>query len=159
MLGGAPPGITGAGGGGGAKSEASLIYEEIESAREALESLRAIHEAMVTRKASNALEYAHSKRTAASSDLVSLDATMMMISEEYMSSAQWLKQFGISARHLDLFDFLAQHSFRHCDGVVDLLKEPNTGRACFIKEGVTYYQGDSVILIFVCLLKILLKPK
>lgn len=133
MFGGAPPGV-------GLKSDVMLIYDEIENAREALESVRAISEAMVARKASREIEYASSiKRT--ETELVILEAS---ISEEYMSSAQWLRQFGISARHLDLFDFLTQHSFRHCDGVVELLKEPTTGRTYFMKDGVAYYQGDSV---------------
>lgn len=116
-----------------------LIYEEIQSAREVLDSLRAIIEAMSSRSAVQDIEYAASRKTI---DMVSLDTS---INEEYMSSAQWLKKFGISARHLDLFDFLSQHSFHHCDGVVELMKEPLTGRPCFTKDGVVYYQGDSVL--------------
>ncbi|GAA53238.1 von Willebrand factor A domain-containing protein 3B [Clonorchis sinensis] len=44
--------------------------------------------------------------------------------EEQMSSKQWLQRHGLGAQRLDLFDVLAQASFRHCDGMVDILRPP-----------------------------------
>lgn len=141
MLGGAPPNI-------GLKSDVMLIYDEIEKAREAMDSVKAIIEAMNARNnvvlGSRSLEYAKVSAEKKQQDFISLDAA---INEDYMSSAQWLKKFGISARNLDFFEFLRKLTFRHCDGVVDLMKEPSTGKLYFIRDGVTYYQGDSVSLL------------
>ncbi|OON17308.1 hypothetical protein X801_06855 [Opisthorchis viverrini] len=44
--------------------------------------------------------------------------------EEQMSSKQWLQRHGLGAQRLDLFDVLAQACFRHCDGMVDILRPP-----------------------------------
>ena len=43
-----------------------------------------------------------------------------------MSSADWLKIYGIDAQKLDFFSVLQSAVFRHCDGVVTLLKPPET---------------------------------
>lgn len=44
--------------------------------------------------------------------------------ETDMTSADWLKIFGIDAQKLDFFSILQSAAFRHCDGVVTLLKPP-----------------------------------
>jgi hypothetical protein len=41
-----------------------------------------------------------------------------------MSSSDWLKIYGIDAQKLDFFSVLQSAAFRHCDGVVTLLKPP-----------------------------------
>jgi hypothetical protein len=41
-----------------------------------------------------------------------------------MASADWLKLYGIDAQKLDFFSILQSAAFRHCDGVVTLLKPP-----------------------------------
>jgi len=41
-----------------------------------------------------------------------------------MASADWLKIYGIDAQKLDFFSVLQSAAFRHCDGVVTLLKPP-----------------------------------
>jgi len=44
--------------------------------------------------------------------------------ENDMASADWLKIYGIDAQKLDFFSILQSAAFRHCDGVVTLLKPP-----------------------------------
>ena len=44
--------------------------------------------------------------------------------ENEMTSADWLKAFGIDAQKLDFFSVLQAAAFRHCDGVVRVLKPP-----------------------------------
>ncbi|XP_018651069.1 hypothetical protein Smp_127480 [Schistosoma mansoni] len=44
--------------------------------------------------------------------------------EEYMSSKEWLSIHGLKAQHLDFYDLLVSVSFKHCDGVVNVLKPP-----------------------------------
>lgn len=44
--------------------------------------------------------------------------------EEYMSSKEWLSIYGLKAQHLDFYDLLVSVSFKHCDGVVNVLKPP-----------------------------------
>ena len=44
--------------------------------------------------------------------------------ENDMSSADWLKIYGIEAQKLDFFAVLQSATFRHCDGVVTVLKPP-----------------------------------
>lgn len=129
MFGGVPVGA-------GVKSDVMLIFEEIQSGVEALECIKTIIDSMNSRNANKEIEYATAKKTT----LVKLTE----LDEEYMTSTQWLQRFGLTAKFLDLFDILRQLSFRHCDGVVDLMKEPSTGRVCFMNEGSIYYQGDSV---------------
>ncbi|KAH8876044.1 von Willebrand factor A domain-containing protein 3B [Schistosoma japonicum] len=46
--------------------------------------------------------------------------------EEHMSSKEWLSIHGLKAQHLDFYDLLASVSFKHCDGVVNVLKPPLT---------------------------------
>jgi hypothetical protein len=44
--------------------------------------------------------------------------------ENDMASADWLKIYGIDAQKLDFFSVLQSAAFRHCDGVVTVLKPP-----------------------------------
>ena len=44
--------------------------------------------------------------------------------ENEMSSSDWLKAYGIEAQKLDFFSVLQAAAFRHCDGVITLLKPP-----------------------------------
>ncbi|VDP32794.1 unnamed protein product [Schistosoma curassoni] len=41
-----------------------------------------------------------------------------------MSSKEWLSIYGLKAQHLDFYDLLVSVSFKHCDGVVNVLKPP-----------------------------------
>ena len=44
--------------------------------------------------------------------------------EQYMSSKEWLERHGLEARKLTAYQELANCSFRHVDGVVDLKGKP-----------------------------------
>ncbi|KAG9348944.1 hypothetical protein JZ751_029261, partial [Albula glossodonta] len=46
------------------------------------------------------------------------------LSEEYLSSRDWLTQYGLKAQKLLLFDALADCAFRHSDGVVNVNVKP-----------------------------------
>ena len=49
------------------------------------------------------------------------------IDEEYLSTEEWLKIYGLATKKLQLFDVLSHVAFRHCDGVVDIKQAPATG--------------------------------
>ena len=51
--------------------------------------------------------------------------TTIITNDNYLSSEQWLKKYGINASKLDFYTFLANHVFKHCNGVVDIKTEPN----------------------------------
>lgn len=44
--------------------------------------------------------------------------------ENEMASIDWLKIYGMDAQKLDFFSVLQSAAFRHCDGVIKLLKPP-----------------------------------
>jgi hypothetical protein len=44
--------------------------------------------------------------------------------ETYMSTEEWLKHHGLSARKLGFYDVLSSVAFRHEDGVIDLKVAP-----------------------------------
>ena len=48
--------------------------------------------------------------------------------ENNMASIDWLKIYGIQAQKLDFFSVLQSAAFRHCDGIVTLLKPPYNPR-------------------------------
>jgi hypothetical protein len=52
-------------------------------------------------------------------------STLFNNEENDMPSADWLKIYGIDAQKLDFFSVLQSAAFRHCDGVVTLLKPPD----------------------------------
>ncbi|XP_068779632.1 von Willebrand factor A domain-containing protein 3B [Struthio camelus] len=45
-------------------------------------------------------------------------------SDEYLTSEEWLHKYGLKARKLTLYDALADCSFRHADGIVDIKSKP-----------------------------------
>lgn len=134
-FGGSPPGS-------GVKSDLMLIFEEIQLANETLENLRALIETMTQSSTSN--------KVLITPELNAPKPTKNR-DEEYLTSKEWLFKHGLTPKNLDLFDVLNQVCFRHCDGVVDLKKEPITGKCYFVGEGVRYYQGDAVGFIFLIL--------
>jgi hypothetical protein len=133
-FGGAPPGA-------GVKSDLMQVFEEIQHAKEALENLKLLSDTMSQTKTS-------SKKVVASDLNKDLNKKTKQRDEEYCTSKEWLQKHGLSVKKLDLFDVLNQVSFRHCDGVVELKKEPVTGRMFYVGEGVRYYQGDAVSICF-----------
>lgn len=45
-------------------------------------------------------------------------------SDEYLSSEKWLQKYGLKAQKLTLYDALADCTFRHADGIVDIKTKP-----------------------------------
>lgn len=56
--------------------------------------------------------------------LIVQSSTLFNHEENEMSSEDWLKIYGIDAQKLDFFSVLQSAAFRHCDGVITLLKPP-----------------------------------
>ena len=63
------------------------------------------------------------------------------MSEQYMSSRQWLEKYGLAARKLELFDVLSGVAFKHKDGVVDLKTQPGND---FQTDAVSYKWRDKI---------------
>lgn len=131
VFGGAPPGA-------GVKTDLMLIFEEIQAAIETLENLNALIESM------NRVQ--NNKTPITTKESVKEVKSLKYRDEEYLTSKEWLHKHGLSAKNMDLFDVLGKVCFRHCDGVIDLKKEPITGKCLFVGEGIRYYQGDAVSL-------------
>lgn len=129
VFGGAPPGS-------GIKTDLMLVFEEIQLAMETLENINALIESM--NRVQNANTY--------QSEKINNDnlKTLKNRDEQYLTSKEWLIKHGLSPRNLDLFDVLSKVCFRHCDGVVDIKKEPLNGKVFVLADGITYYQGDAV---------------
>ena len=45
-------------------------------------------------------------------------------SDEYLSSVDWLKRYGINARRLNFYEFLKHLIFKHADGVIEICYAP-----------------------------------
>lgn len=67
--------------------------------------------------------------------------------ETDISSADWLKIHGIDAQKLDFFSVLHAAAFRHCDGVVTLLKPP--GNSFDIKDNTPAVSSTRLYQLFV----------
>lgn len=46
------------------------------------------------------------------------------VSDEYLSSVDWLKRYGINARRLNFYEFLKHLIFKHADGVIEKCYAP-----------------------------------
>ncbi|TGZ73462.1 hypothetical protein CRM22_001499 [Opisthorchis felineus] len=102
------------------REDCMRIFEELEEARSTLNQIQRVIEAM-DRGLSVHIEVPCTEDDYTRS-LHSNPSTNRQ--EEQMSSKQWLQKHGLGAQRLDLFDVLAQASFRHCDGMVDILRPP-----------------------------------
>ena len=68
--------------------------------------------------------------------------------ENDMSSSDWLKAYGIEAQKLDFFSILQSAAFRHCDGVITLLKPPEDSQETTASTpAVSEPQRHAVILV------------
>lgn len=136
-FGGAPPGA-------GVKTDLLLVFEEIQTAKETLDNL---NELISTMKKINSQKLLSKNTKLERNQQQQTQAKPRQVDDEYLTSKEWLMKYGLSARKLDLFDALNTVGFRHCDGVIDLKKEPLTGRVFFVGEGKRYYQGDAVYIL------------
>lgn len=50
--------------------------------------------------------------------------------EHTWDSTQWLKKYGLKAQKLSFYDVLADCSFRHVDGIVDIKVKPDNEFLC-----------------------------
>ena len=101
-----------------------LIFEEMQNAIEIEEHLSNLLSSLnVKSKSKSALISNSLENFDAHCNKTSINKT----DEEYMSTEEWLKIYGLANRKLQLFDVLAHVAFRHCDGVVDIKKAPTTG--------------------------------
>lgn len=57
--------------------------------------------------------------------LIVQSSALFNAEDNEMSSNEWLKLYGIDTQKLDFFSVLQSAAFRHCDGVIKLLKPPN----------------------------------
>jgi len=76
-------------------------------------------------KATKSLDAFHgSPDTNMQHSLIVQSSALFNNEENEMASEDWLKIYGIDAQKLDYFSVLQSAAFRHCDGVVTLLKPP-----------------------------------
>lgn len=44
--------------------------------------------------------------------------------DKYLTSEKWLQKYGLKAQKLTVYDALADCTFRHADGIVDIKTKP-----------------------------------
>ena len=109
--------------GAGVREDTFRLYEEIEQAKNNLSIVQSImRDLPENRQAEINME----KQRKAQKRQESANRMVMVTDEEYLSSAEWLKKFGLRSRKLDMYDVLSSVAFRHCDGVVDVGTTPGS---------------------------------
>ncbi|CAH8556129.1 unnamed protein product [Schistosoma haematobium] len=107
--------------GWGQHEDCVLIFEELEEARSLLQRIEEVlHD--VDRIPDEVLKDSNSECSQPAPITSSCEFGWKR--EEYMSSKEWLSIYGLKAQHLDFYDLLVSVSFKHCDGVVNVLKPP-----------------------------------
>ncbi|KAF7242540.1 hypothetical protein EG68_10757 [Paragonimus skrjabini miyazakii] len=108
------------------REDCVLIFEELEEARTTLEQIRQILKDVenIPRQCATVLgeQGAGGKTVCQPTSLKNTCGRR----EEHMSSKEWLECHSLKSQHLGLYETLANVSFKHCDGVVDLLKPPTS---------------------------------
>ncbi|CAH8502485.1 unnamed protein product [Schistosoma turkestanicum] len=108
--------------GWGQHEDCLLIFEELEEAQSLLQRIE-----QVLHDIGQMPDYTVKDPPNSESNQLSLvpnDFAFDRKREECMSSKEWLSIYGLKAQHLDFYDLLASVSFKHCDGVVNVLKPP-----------------------------------
>ncbi|KAF8569970.1 hypothetical protein P879_04567 [Paragonimus westermani] len=106
------------------REDCVLIFEELEEARTTLEQIQQILKDVerIPRQCTTVLvEQDTGGETVCQPAPVNNTCGKR---EERMSSKEWLERHSLKAQHLGLYETLASVAFKHCDGVVDLLKPP-----------------------------------
>ncbi|XP_064931564.1 von Willebrand factor A domain-containing protein 3B isoform X5 [Columba livia] len=91
----------------GVREDVFLIWKELEEARSTVRQIQKIvseSDQPASRDADHPLQ--------------------MDTSDEYLSSEKWLQKYGLKAQKLTLYDALADCTFRHVDGIVDIKTKP-----------------------------------
>ncbi|KAF6772838.1 hypothetical protein AHF37_07631 [Paragonimus kellicotti] len=112
--------------------ETCLIFQELEEARTTLEHVQQILEEVerIPRQCASVAQGAGGRTAYQPAPLKNTCGKR----EEHMSSKEWLERHSLKSQHLGLYETLAHVSFKHCDGVVDLLKPPTSELSLNVDE-------------------------
>ncbi|XP_074949471.1 von Willebrand factor A domain-containing protein 3B isoform X1 [Phalacrocorax aristotelis] len=94
----------------GVREDVFLIWKELEEARSTVRQVQKI--------LSESDQPASQDATKANHPL------QKQASDKHMSSEKWLQKYGLKAQKLTLYDALADCTFRHADGIVDIKTKP-----------------------------------
>ncbi|XP_071602373.1 von Willebrand factor A domain-containing protein 3B isoform X4 [Heliangelus exortis] len=87
-----------------------LVWKELEEARS---TVREVHKIL-----------SESDQSASQDATGADDPLEKHASDKYLSSEKWLQKYGLKAQKLTLYDALADCTFRHADGIVDIKTKP-----------------------------------
>ncbi|XP_068251272.1 von Willebrand factor A domain-containing protein 3B [Nyctibius grandis] len=94
----------------GVREDVFLIWKELEEARSTVRQVQKI---------------LSESDQPASRDATKADHSLQKhTSDKYLSSEKWLQKYGLKAQKLTLYDALADCTFRHSDGIVDIKTKP-----------------------------------
>ncbi|XP_010574116.1 PREDICTED: von Willebrand factor A domain-containing protein 3B [Haliaeetus leucocephalus] len=94
----------------GVREDVFLIWKELEEARSTVRQVQKI---------------LSESDQPASQDATKADHPLQKhISDKYLTSEKWLQKYGLKAQKLTLYDALADCTFRHADGIVDIKTKP-----------------------------------
>ncbi|XP_042644192.1 von Willebrand factor A domain-containing protein 3B [Tyto alba] len=94
----------------GVREDVFLIWKELEEAKSTVRQVQKI--------------LSESDRPA-SRDATKADRPLQKYtSDRYLTSEKWLQKYGLKAQKLSLYDALADCTFRHADGIVDIKTKP-----------------------------------
>ncbi|XP_075582774.1 LOW QUALITY PROTEIN: von Willebrand factor A domain-containing protein 3B [Pelecanus crispus] len=91
----------------GVREDVFLIWKELEEARSTVRQVQQILSGS-DQPASRDADHLLQKHTC----------------DKYLSSEKWLQKYGLKAQKLTLYDALADCTFRHADGIVDIKTKP-----------------------------------
>ncbi|XP_009470911.1 PREDICTED: von Willebrand factor A domain-containing protein 3B [Nipponia nippon] len=94
----------------GVREDVFLIWKELEEARSTVRQVQKILSESDQPTSRDATKAEHPLQKHAS--------------DKYLSSEKWLQKYGLKAQKLTLYDALADCTFRHADGIVDIKTKP-----------------------------------
>ncbi|XP_009280112.1 PREDICTED: von Willebrand factor A domain-containing protein 3B [Aptenodytes forsteri] len=94
----------------GVREDVFLIWKELEEARSTVRQVQKI--------------LSESDQPASRDGTKADHPLQKHTSDKYLSSEKWLQKYGLKAQKLTLYDALADCTFRHADGIVDIKTKP-----------------------------------
>ncbi|XP_033915842.1 von Willebrand factor A domain-containing protein 3B [Melopsittacus undulatus] len=94
----------------GVREDVFLIWKELEEAKSTARQIQKILSESDQSASQDATKGDHSLRK--------------HTSDKYLTSEKWLEKYGLKAQKLTLYDALADCTFRHVDGIVDIKTKP-----------------------------------
>ncbi|XP_009322037.1 PREDICTED: von Willebrand factor A domain-containing protein 3B [Pygoscelis adeliae] len=94
----------------GVREDVFLIWKELEEARSTVRQVQKI--------------LSESDQPASRDGTKADHPLQKHTSDKYLSSEKWLQKYGLKAQKLTLYDVLADCTFRHADGIVDIKTKP-----------------------------------